>query len=166
MKFTSGRDWTHDEDSSETVSYKLDDPDIGDFYSVDVFPSILGWGPIFKNKAGGATSCPHEPETKTIYYNPGTIVSERTLQIDKPSISASPTIQTNIPVDEPAVFNLTLGNESEIGFINGFTVDVVGATNPFGAIVAIEGFPFQNVIIPGYFDQQSSDHKKRSRCSL
>ena len=149
MKFTSGRDWTHDEDSSETVSYKLDDPDIGDFYSVDVFPSILGWGPIFKNKAGGATSCPHEPETKTIYYNPGTIVSERTLQIDKPSISASPTIQTNIPVDEPAVFNLTLGNESEIGFINGFTVDVVGATNPFGAIVAIEGFPFQNVIIPG-----------------
>lgn len=148
IAFKSGREWTEAEDSTEIVSFKLDDPDIGDLYSVDVFPSMLGWGPVFKNKPGGATSCPHETETVTSYYNPGTIISERTLQIDKPVISASPTILTNIPADEAAVFNLTLGNESENGFIMGYTVDVAGASNPFGAIVEIDGFPYQDVIIP------------------
>lgn len=148
MKFTSGRDWSKEEDSTETVSFELNDPDIGDLYSVNVYPSLLGWGPIFKNKAGGQTSCPHEPETVTSYYNPGTIISERTLQIDKPTISASPTIQTNIPSDQAAVFNLTLGNESENGFIMGYRVDYVGASNPFGAIIQIDGFPYQDVIIP------------------
>ncbi|MBK8954967.1 MAG: hypothetical protein IPM34_05340 [Saprospiraceae bacterium] len=148
MKFTSGREWGQEEDSTETVSFELNDPDIGDLFSVDVYPSLLGWGPVFKVKPGGQTSCPHEAATLTEYYNPGTEISARTLQIDKPTISASPTIQTNIPVDEAAVFNLTLGNESENGFIMGYTLDVVGASNPFGAIVLIDGFPLQNLVIP------------------
>ncbi|HZV43275.1 MAG TPA: hypothetical protein VFF90_02290, partial [Saprospiraceae bacterium] len=148
LKHTSGRDWDTDNDSTEMVNFKLEDSDVGDLFSVDVYPSMLGWGPVFKNKAGGATSCPHEDEVVTEYYEPGTVISERTLQIDKPTISSSQSILTNIPADEPAVFNLNLGNASENGYTNEYNLSVVAASNPFGAIVRFDGLPNQSVIIP------------------
>lgn len=148
LKHTSSRDWGTDNDTTEVVKFTLEDKDVGDLYSVDVFPSLLGWGPIFKNKAGGATSCPHEDEVMTEYYEPGTVVSERTLQIEVPLISSSQSILTNIPSDEAAVFNLTLGNASENGYTNSYDLSVVAATNPFGAIVRFDGLPTQSVIMP------------------
>ena len=148
MKHTSGRDWGTDNDSTQVVGFTLEDKDVGDLFSVDVFPSMLGWGPIFKNKAGGATSCPHEDEIVTEYYEPGTVISERTLQIEKPTLSSSQSILTNIPSDQAAVFNLTLGNESENGFTNSYELTIEAASNPFGAIVRFDGLPNQSVIIP------------------
>lgn len=149
LKHTIGRDWSTDNDSTEVVAFTLSDSDVGDLYSVDVFPSLLGWGPIFKNRAGGATSCPHEDEVATEYYEPGTVVSERTLQIEVPTISISQSILTNIPSDEAAVFNLTLGNASENGYTNEYNLSIIAASNPFGAIVRFDGLPSQSVIIPG-----------------
>src|SRR5690606_34434049 len=109
----SGREWTEETGEAETVAFTLADPDQGDNLSVDVFPSVLGWGPIFKKRSGGQTSCPHEDEELTEFYQPGTQISEPTLQVHKPSITASPSILYNVPINESAVFNLTLGNESE-----------------------------------------------------
>ncbi len=141
MKFKSGRDWASDTSSLETVSFTLQDPDQGDYFSVDVYPSILGWGPVFKKQPGGATSCPHEDAIVTEFYEPGTIISGPTLARDKPTISASPSILTNVPVDEAAVFNLTLGNESEAGDPRIYNVSLVSNSNPFGALVSIDGAP-------------------------
>lgn len=149
LKYSSSREWGNEESESETVSFNLNDPDIGDLYSVDVYPSMLGWGPIFKNRQGGYTACPYEPAQYTEYYNPGTEISARTLQIDKPTLSVSPSKLTNIPVDEAAVFNLTVGNASEVGYIMGYDISVAGESNPFGAIVRIDGLPTSSVVIAG-----------------
>lgn len=148
MKFSSGRNWGQASAQTETVSYTLNESDIGDLLSIDVYPSMLGWGPIFKTKAGSGTSCPHEEAVVTSYYNPGTEISPATLQLEKPTISASPSILTNIPPDQAAVFNLTLGNESDFGYTQGYTLRVISASNPFGAIVRFDGQPSQVVEIP------------------
>jgi len=147
--FTNSHDWALEEGETETVTFNLNDPDIGDLYSVDVYPSILGWGPIFKNKPGCATACPFEEETVTEYYLPGTVVSARTQQIDKPKLDVSPFLITNVPVDEAAVFNLTVSNESEVGYIMPYDISIASETNPFGAIVRIDGLPNASVIIAG-----------------
>lgn len=149
MKFSSGRNWGQESSQTETVSYTLNESDIGDLLSIDVYPSMLGWGPIFKTKAGSGTSCPHEEAVVTSYYNPGTEISPATLQLERPTISASPSILTNIPPDQAAVFNLTLGNESDFGYTQGYTLRVISASNPFGAIVRFDGQPSQVVEIPG-----------------
>ena len=149
VNYSSGREWGHEDSEAETVEFSLNDPDIGDLYSVDVYPSMLGWGPIFKNKPGGATSCPYEPEQVTEYYNPGTEYSSRTLQIDKPEMSVSPTKLSNIPSNEAAVFNLTIHNKSEIGYTMGYDISLVGQSNPFGAIVKIDGFSNSSVVVAG-----------------
>ena len=150
VKFSSGRDWSEESSSTETVSYTLYDPDQGDIISVDIYPSILGWGPVFKKQAGGRTACPHEPALLTSYYNPGTVVSEATLQRDVPTISSSPSAPlTNIPVDEAAVFSLTLGNSSESGDPRIYNVSLVSTSNPFGALVSVDGSsPNFSVAIP------------------
>ncbi|MBK6859645.1 MAG: hypothetical protein IPG95_05095 [Saprospiraceae bacterium] len=149
ISFTNSHEWALEESETETVTFNLNDPDIGDLYSVDVYPSILGWGPVFKNKPGCATACPFEDETVTEYYMPGTVVSPRTLQIDKPKMEVSPYLITNVPVDEAAVFNLTISNESEIGYIMPYDISVASETNPFGAIVRIDGLPGASVIVAG-----------------
>ena len=147
--FTNSHEWALEENETETVTFNLNDPDIGDLYSVDVYPSILGWGPVFKNKPGCATACPFEEETVTEYYMPGTVVSPRTLQIDKPKLAVSPNLITNVPVEEAAVFNLTVSNESEIGYIMPYDISIASETNPFGAIVRIDGLPSATVIVAG-----------------
>lgn len=148
LGFTSGRNWSEESEETEAVSYSLE-VNAGDLLSVDVFPSMLGWGPVFKTKAGSATSCPYETAVVTSYYNPGTVISPATLQIEKPTIDASQKIITNVPADEPAVFNLTLGNESELNYTEAYNIRVISSSNPFGAIVRIDGFPFQTIEIPG-----------------
>ncbi|MEM9051321.1 MAG: LamG-like jellyroll fold domain-containing protein [Bacteroidota bacterium] len=148
LQFKSSRDWTDITAESETVSFTLSDPETTDFFSVDVYPSLLGWGPIFKRQAGGQTSCPYEGEETTLFEEPGTILSNTTLQIDKPSITASPTIVTNVPVTEAAVFNLTIGNESESDLERVYQVSLVSSSNPFGAIATIDGNSSITVSVP------------------
>ncbi|MEZ4953745.1 MAG: LamG-like jellyroll fold domain-containing protein [Saprospiraceae bacterium] len=148
LSYTSGREWESEEASTESVNYTLA-ANVGDQISVDVYPSMLGWGPIFKTKAGSATSCPHEEAVVTSFYEPGTVISPATLQLEKPTISGSPSILTNIPSGEAAVFNLTLGNESEANYTQGYVLRTISASNPFGAIVRFDGVFSQVVEIPG-----------------
>ncbi len=148
LNYKSGRDWTRASTESETVSFTLSDPDETDFFSVDVYPSILGWGPIFKKQAGGQTSCPYEDEELSMFYEPGSVLSNATQQVDKPSISVSPSILFNVPVNESAVFNLTLGNESESDTDREYQVSLVSTSNPFGAIATIDGNSSISVNVP------------------
>lgn len=139
LNYKSGRNWTDETSESEQVSFTLADNDQSDFFSVDVYPSLLGWGPVFKKQAGGQTSCPYEDEELSMFYEPGSVLSNATLQVDKPVITASPSILYNVPVSSAAAFNLTLGNESESGDDREYQVSMVSSSNPFGAIATIDG---------------------------
>lgn len=148
LSFKSQRDWSDSTITAETVSYTLYDPEQTDLISVDVYPSLLGWGPIFKKRPGGQTSCPYEDEELTLYYEPGTVISAATQQVDKPSMTVSPSTLSNVPVTEFAVFNLTLGNASESDNDREYEVSLVSTSNPFGAIATIDGNSTTTVYIP------------------
>jgi len=146
----SGRDWGEDTDSTSQVSFTLYDPDQGDFFSVDVYPSILGYGPIFKRRPGGQTACPHEPAEVAEYLGTGSdTLSFGTRAHDKPTISVSQNILTNIPADKEAVFNITLGNAAFTNFARNYNVQTVSSSNPHGAIVRIDGIASISPTIPG-----------------
>ncbi|MCB9188578.1 MAG: T9SS type A sorting domain-containing protein [Flavobacteriales bacterium] len=162
LDFSTGRDWSETSSSTETVAFTLYDQDQNDLFSVDVFPSLLGWGPVFKLKPGGRTSCPHEDALLTEYYldnpansssnvnHPYFVLSERTQQIEKVEMSASPTLVTNVPVGSAASFNLTLSNLSETNDDVTYRLQLDAASNPFGAYVKIDGVaPSVDVLING-----------------
>ena len=72
-----------DESTSNTISYSLVEDGDDDYLTVDVFNAPDGFGPIFYTR-GGATSCPYQDEVVTEYYEPGTIIMQKTVQIEKP----------------------------------------------------------------------------------
>ena len=158
LETSISRDWTKGTDSTETVSYTLYDSDEVDQISIDVYPSLSGWGPIFKKRAGGKTSCPFEGEDVTLIYNPGTIISEATLQHDKPTITSDHIVSgkwakvTQVPSDQAAVFNLTIGNESETNQDRDYTVQLMSASNPYGAVARIDGVSFATITVPAGTD--------------
>ena len=138
MDYSNSKDWSTETAESETVSYTLSEDD-GDYMSVDVHQSILGWGPIFKRKPGGVSSCPYEEAEVTSYYKPGTEISASSQQAHVPVLTVSPGILTNIPLDASAVFNLTPGNNAQDGSDQTYNIRVLTETNPFGAIIKIDG---------------------------
>lgn len=153
VSITSGYNWGEEASETETVTYTIDDPDQGDYFSFDVYPSMLGWGPIFKTRAGGATSCPHQDEERTLFYKKGTIISKRTQARDKPVIESPVTLLTNIPVGEAAVFEVNVANESEAGDPREYQLQLVSTSNPFGAFAKIDGAPPSQLI---YFPAKAS----------
>jgi len=152
MKFNTGfkvnrtRSTENVEGKVETTEFTLADGDQGDYMSVDVYPSLLGFGPVFKLKEGGRTSCPFEDEIVTEYYKPGTVISEKTLQRDKPTVAISPSLVQNVPMDGAAVFNLTLGNISESNDAREYNIQMVSNSNPNGAIVKVDGIDPENTV--------------------
>jgi len=131
-----------------TYGYELHDPDIGDFFSVDILDPVDGNGPIF-NLIAGQSSCPHEPSIYTEYHTPlGTKIAGGTLIREVPRISVAPAIKINIPADQQADFALTLGNDSESGDDNYYKLSVIQSTNPFGAIIKVDGTaPTREIIV-------------------
>ena len=143
LKLDLGSGYTNSSSTttSTTWGYDLFDGDQGDLQTVNIYKSKRGWGPIFETVAG-QTSCPHEDQIVTQYYQPGTQLSARTLQREKPEIGISPTLIQNVPADEEAVFNLTLtsNNESTEGeSAFKFGLKVLDGANPDGAQVLIDG---------------------------
>lgn len=108
---------------STTIGYHLDDDDIGDFFSVDIYNDPRYNTPLFKLNAG-TSSCPNEPGTQTR---------------DKPQIDLNRYTVSNVPAGEPAVFvaNIANVNESEEG--REYAVRVIPSTNMDGAIVRMGG---------------------------
>ena len=92
---------------------------------------------------GGATCRPWEGERKTLYYNPGTLLDERTKKIENPVIKMDKQSISGVPYGEPARFKLYLTNESEApeAAYNFFDIYQVEKSNPKGAKFMIDGMP-------------------------
>lgn len=132
--------------TSTTFSYTIEDPDAGDDFSVDVFNAKDGYGAIFKTR-GGQTACPHQGETKTKYFRPGTVIDKATIQLEQPRITASPSTVYNIPADAAGIITLTLINDGLVDQV--YDLTVLESSNPFGAILTIDGInPNRSFAVP------------------
>ncbi len=137
----NGGTWT-EENSTETVhstsmSYTLMEDGDDDYLSVDVYNAPDNFGPIFVTR-GGATSCPFEDEVVTEYYQPGTVISKKTVQIEKPKIVANPQSFSGIPAGGSTSFQVTISNESETGEDLWFDLLVAADSNPDGLSVTMD----------------------------
>ena len=92
---------------------------------------------------GGATCRPWEGERQTLFYNPGTVMDERTKKIENPVIRMDKQSLSGVPFDEPARFKLYLTNESEQpeAAYNYFDIYQLEKSNPKGAKMLIDGMP-------------------------
>lgn len=124
-------------ENNRTVGYVIADSSDDDVLSISVFDDPEGYGPIFYTEAG-QTSCPYEDVVTTKYYQAGYVISQKTMQIEQPHISAEVTEVTGVPVGKPATFTVMLQNTSEIGEDCYFNLNVMDGTNPHGAGVFID----------------------------
>lgn len=124
-------------ENSRTVGYVIADSSDDDVLSISIFDDPEGYGPIFYTEAG-QTSCPYEDVVTTKYYQAGYVISQKTMQVEQPHISAEVTEVTGVPVGKPATFTVMLQNTSEIGEDCYFNLNVMDGTNPDGAGVFID----------------------------
>ncbi len=127
------------ETQTSTVGFELLDRDSEDLLNVSVLNSQFGFGPIFRNRDGGITSCPYEPAEVTKYFEPGTEWSTGTLQIDKPRLQVEVPQVFNVPADQAAAYTLNLFNDSETNSDVNYTMRLVDGTNQDGAVLSIDG---------------------------
>ena len=103
--------------------------------------------PRFRNfvfrTLGGATASPWEEERRTIFYNPGTILDQKTQRINKLRIWAKESSVSNVPYGDPARFTIYITNESELPtrVKKDLTYYLEDESNPNGAKVLIDGCP-------------------------
>ena len=138
---TNGGTWV--EESSETVTttsttgYTLADADYADYFSVDVLKAEDGFSPVFVTR-GGATSCPYEDQDTTWYYQPGTVISAKTMQIEKPEITIQNPVVTGVPAGGTATMVINMSNLSEVGYDVIYDIGVIGGSNPDGLSVMMD----------------------------
>lgn len=125
--------------STSTVGFELFDQDDDDVINVDVLNSQFGYGPIFRSRDGGVTSCPHEEAEVTRYYIPGREWSRGTLQVDKPRIEVEVPQVFNVPADQAAVYTINLFNDSETREDQNYLLKLVDGTNQDGAVLRVDG---------------------------
>ena len=137
----NGGTWTSEDEEEKTtttsISYTLAEDGDDDYLSVDVYDDPDGFGPIFVTR-GGATSCPYEDEVVTEYYQPGTVISKKTVQIEKPEIEAQNQIITGIPAGGSGTFKVNIRNNSDTGEDVWFDLLVPADSNPDGLSVKID----------------------------
>jgi hypothetical protein len=136
---------------TNTFAYTLQDGDDGDLISVDVIDPKNGDGHIFKLRAG-RTSCPYEGKVTSMFFDPdndtitsttlldnGFEIQPATAQNDVPDINIGQTMIFNVPANEEAIFTLELGNLSEGHQDRSYALRVDEASNPYGAIIKVDG---------------------------
>ena len=97
---------------------------------------------VFRTR-GGVTSNPWEDERKARFYQAGSILDERTLKVDNPTISLDKQSVSGVSVNDPARFTIFIANESEkpeaTGGLSVFTLFSVDQANPNGAKLSVNG---------------------------
>ena len=149
--FSAGTKYEEENAEETTWEYTLEDDDINDQISVDVFKSNTGNGPVFVTKAG-RTSCPHEPQYITKYYEPGFVISGGTIQRDQPKIRVTPNVLTNIDPMGTGIFMVELGNENREDSVRNYIVRYDTRTNLGGANIRLDGKSLAlkyDIAIPG-----------------
>ena len=108
--------------------------------------------------AGGATKCPCEVADSTELYEPKMPISAGSLKLENPKIDINVHERSDVPVDRPAVFTITLHNEMEettgIAAVNPtiFKLKLNDASNPHGARIYIDGMPLtdgRSIVLTG-----------------
>ena len=111
ISFAVEKNITESDEEFMEFGYVLSDDDESDYLSVDVKTSNVGWGPIFRKRAG-QTMCPHETEEEFLFHqlvdSENNLFSPATQPREVPEILVSPSIIQGVPESQPAVFNLTL----------------------------------------------------------
>ncbi|MEM6377800.1 MAG: thrombospondin type 3 repeat-containing protein, partial [Bacteroidota bacterium] len=114
----------------KVTGFELRDDDPGDFFSVDIKKDPVYGTPVF-GLVSGRSSCPWEPGTQP----------RETVQLQADSY-----IQSDVPENDAAVFQLTLGNISQSDETQTYLLRFLQATNPDGAVVRIGGSEAQAAI--------------------
>lgn len=103
-------------------------------------------------REGGATHCPYEGEESTLFYTTGSKpmqLAAPTLHIDRPTLSINVHELSNVPMDQPATFVLTISNESDLTYDPNipaptFLLRQDQNTNPDGLVIKVDGQPVMN----------------------
>ncbi len=95
---------------------------------------------------GGASRCPWEKADSTHFYEPKIPLGNGTLNLENQRLDIDVHERSNIPVDKPAIFTLTMTNEGQHEFGSGregiaFQLKLVENSNPKGAKIYIDGMP-------------------------
>lgn len=130
--------WVWDTSTSSTIAYSLVENGPDDYLSVDVFDAPDGYGPIFYTRAG-ATSCPYEDEVQTEYFMPGTVIMQKTIQVEKPEIEAQNPLITGIPAGGKGTFQVKIFNNSDTKEYCWYNLNVIDTSNPDGLVVLMDG---------------------------
>ena len=135
---TGGRHESRDSVNSTTTSFSYTLAEEGsDAITVDVY-QYGAFGPIFHTR-GGQTCNPYEDKDTTCYYKPGTVIMDKTMQIEVPTISVDVPVISDVPTGSAANYSLHLGNGSEIGEDVAYRLYFLEETNPKGAQLSIDG---------------------------
>lgn len=123
LRFELGTSATGTILKEQTSGFELKDDDPGDFFSVDIKKDPVYGTPVF-GLVSGRSSCPWEIGTQP----------RETLQLQADSYN-----QSDVPADNAAIFQLSLGNISQSDEVQTYLLRFLQATNPEGAVVKIGG---------------------------
>ena len=130
--------------TTKRFSYTLNDTQRGNAHTVDIFESPKGWSTIFRTR-GGQTRCPYEGETRTKYYQEGTLLDYATMMSDNPHISMPVRNFVDIPAGQEAQVEIKLTNESQTHeAFTSVVLYVLPASNPDGLQIFMDGEPLVN----------------------
>ncbi|MBN1996097.1 T9SS type A sorting domain-containing protein, partial [candidate division KSB1 bacterium] len=117
--------------NTTTVGYVFNDDDTGDDFTVNIKEDRAFGTPVFELVAG-QSSCPWEPGT---------------LARDGVDIGIDTHLIEDVPLGEPAVFELYCGNTSQTNEERIYEIKLIAASNPDGAEVTIGGNPTTDPIV-------------------
>ena len=128
-------------ENTHTVSFTISDDSEWDDFTIDIFEGSNSGGPIFK-VLGGQSSCPHEGQVVSKYYEPGTVLNPGTIQLEQPEISivakgSTSPILRNVPQDESGVFQMTIKNNNQVGEAWEYATQLIAETNPYSLSVNV-----------------------------
>ncbi len=166
LSTTQGGEFSKEEEATTKVGFELADSG-NDYFSVDVYQETggqnsdagfedidskdLNLSKFILRTLAGATSCPYEDEEVTEYYKPGTVISEKTLQIEVPEIAVENAFIDNVPSGEPAYVTLYLRNNSAINEDGWFDLIIDDQANQLGAGLKMDGAAIGNgrtILVP------------------
>ena len=140
----TGETYQESEDKSISIGFELSDSDPEDYFSVNVREDPIYRTPVFQ-LVSGATQNPWE---RGLSFEDASgdnyVFSEPTLQIQKPTINVVEPNRFNLAYDDDAIYELILGNESEINVRKVYLLTAEQNTNPYGATIRYNGDPFSN----------------------
>lgn len=112
---------------NKSFTYHLEDDDVGDNFFVKIFDAKKWKDTKIFELVAGESSCPWEYNTK---------------QRSEPSMTSVDGVsKVNVPTNTPAVYQLSLGNNSPTNETMTYDLSLDPTSNPDGAVVKLNGQP-------------------------